>query len=365
MTEAKRRSWQLRRLRPSDEVQVMGLFKECLSGAEIKEKLTFDYWIWENKQNPDGCVTLVADDNGRLVGYYGMICRRLKIADKTVKAGLAIDAMVHPLYRHQGMYVAMDKLINELAREDGVQVSMGFPNEQARRGHLEAGWHEIFRVPTMVKIMNLKPFLRVLLRNNPLSSMIGSLATGFLKFAFVREAKSPSNRTPIRPIKSFDSKFDKLWTKSSGEFVVAGIRDSRRLSWRFEHIPHRKYVTLAAEERGEYLAYIVFRTAEMRNVRIGLLVDLLAAPHAEQALLRLLNALEAYLQSKQTSLILCLLLPGRYTEILKRAGYAELPRLLEPKKWIHIVHFNDSSLNCDLMKSRENWHLTFEDTDVF
>jgi hypothetical protein len=191
------------------------------------------------------------------------------------------------------------------------------------------------------------------------------LATGFFRLIFGPKAKFLPDEIPIRSIKSFDAEFDKLWASASRELVIAGIRDSRRLNWRFRYVPHRKYTALAAEERGKPIAYVVLRTAEIGTVRIGLLVDLLADPQAEEALLWLLRVSEAHFRSKQASMILSILLPGRYADILKKAGYARLPRLLEPKEWIFIVHFNDSSLDRDLVKNKINWHLTFEDTDVF
>jgi hypothetical protein len=280
MTDAKP-SWRLRRLQPSDEAQVIGLFRECLAGSEVVEKYAFDYWVWENQQVPDGSITLVADDNGRLVGYYGMVCRQLKIANQTVKAALSIDNMVHPLYRRQGMYVAMDKLVNELAHEFGAPISMGFPNELARPGHRKAAWHEILKVPTVIKVVDARPVLRVFLRNNPLSPVFGSLVTGFLKLFFGRRAVSLERRMSVRRTRLFDARFDKLWASASQEFTIAGVRDSKRLNWRFGHVPHRRYVVLTVEERSRLLAYVVIRTVKIREVQIGLLVDLLAAPQAE------------------------------------------------------------------------------------
>lgn len=356
--------WHLRRLQPADEAKVMNLFKTCLAGTEAKEKMEFDYWTWENKQNPDGYLILIAEHEEKLVGYYSMIYRRLKLGDKIVKAAFSIDNMVHPQYRRQGMFMAMVKQVNDLVGEEVVPISLGFPNEQARPGYRKVDWLEVFKIPTMVKIINSTPIVQALLRNNPLSRVIGALMTKLLCMFFRGRRTHIPKDLSINTVSFFDSRFDKLWASASKSLKIVGIRDSRRLNWRFIRVPHRKYIILTANVRDELQAYVVLRTVNRRGIRAGLLIDMLAAPGADEALLTLIKISEVYFLSKKAALIFCIMLPGWYSEILRRAGFIKLPKRLEPTEWIFIVRFNEPSIDKELIKNPHNWHITFEDTDV-
>ncbi|MFB0561240.1 MAG: GNAT family N-acetyltransferase [Candidatus Lokiarchaeia archaeon] len=361
---SRKRHWNLRLFKLSDEAEVMDLFRICFVDTEAKEKLKFDYWTWENKQNPDGHMIVVAEHAERLVGYFGTIFRRLKLGDKIVKAALSIDHMVHPQYRRQGMYSSADKLRHDSVEENGATIFMGFPNAQSRRAHPKEGHQEIFTIPTMAKIINFTPVFQAFLRNNSLSWIIGPFMTKFVSIFFRGQRTRIPKNLSINRVSRFDSRFDKLWASASKNLRIAGVRDSRRLNWRFIGVPHREYVTLAASVNGELQAYVVLRIVERRGMPFGLLVDMLAASEADEALLALINISEAFFLSKKVAGILCIMLPGWYSKILRQAGFIRLPKRLERTEWVIMVNFLDPAIDNEFFKNPRNWHMTYEDTDV-
>ena len=365
MKNPRKKKWKIRRFSENDKEKIIDLFRICFANTDVKEKLNFKNWYWENLENPDGYLILISDSDGMLAGYYGMIYRNTKICNKIVKTSLSIDNMVHPNFRRQGMYVEMDRLINQLAGKERIPLSIGFPNKQARPGHQKAGWTEAFSIPTLVKIVNVTPIIQVTLLNNPISGILGRWLTKALELFFRKPDEIQSNEVKITRIKEINTKFDQLWDTASKNLKIAGVRDSKRIDWRFIQVPLREYIIFGAEKKGKFLAYIVLRIVTIRGMKIGLIVDILASPEADNALLKLLHFSEHYFSQKEVSICYCIMLPGRYYQILKSTGYFQLPRRFEPKEWIFITHINDSNLDKAFINNPNNWHITLEDTDVF
>ena len=70
-----------------------------------------------------------------------------------------------PAYRGQGVYERLAWSALQDAKQNGIGVSFGFPNELSYPGSLKHGWMDLGRVKDLVWVVNAKDFLRRMQRN--------------------------------------------------------------------------------------------------------------------------------------------------------------------------------------------------------
>jgi GNAT superfamily N-acetyltransferase len=354
-----------------DERGILELMEAC------NMKRTIDEWNWEYVDNPVGQLIGVEDCQSQIVGHMAWIPTHLKIGEKVVMGAQAVDLVVHPDFRGQGIFLAIGRFLAEEAERQNIEVTYGFPNKPAHGGHLKYGWFDVCEVPILIRPINLQGndffesnrFARLLGKDRVLRKLVGvSLRTALRTLSFfsrffnrVGRLDDSRNHT-IHIIKSFDSRFDDFWKDVSRNYGIIVRRDKEFLNWRYFKKPKAKYTVFVAEETDRILGYVVLRIEDIK--RLGYVVDLLAYTDRKSAIQSLILKAVEYFKKENVNLVICWMPNSNsntkvFYRILNAQGFVRLFGRSTPL----IARVNVSNLPEEYLRNPKNWYVTIGDSD--
>ena len=360
--------WCVRIYKEGDERGILKLMK--LSGIER----TGEHWFWEYKNNPFGHLIGVAELNGQIVGQMALIPTYMKIGDKATMGSQAVDLVVHPKFRRQGMFLAIGKMLTTEAGKEGIDITYGFPNKPAHSGHLKYGWFDVCKVPLLVKPLNMNKIanffdgykmLRFLDRyrisRNVIKSILQVILTviGFFSRILNRiEDNDNLRNVEIRAIESFDDRIDDFWKKASRDYAIIVIRDKKYLNWRYFEKPDVKYTVLLAEKNEEILGYIVLRSRNEKKLRVGYIVDVFASSDKKVIIHALVLKAIKHFKEQNVDIIICMMLKNNpFYKILRYNDFIPV------KSNVFIARVNSSERSETSFKDQTKWYITMGDSD--
>lgn len=351
----------IREYEMEDKESVFAL-KEAVDGSPFDEQL----WNWKFESGPISAAKIyVADYDGIIVGLRAFIIEGLKVMDEFWTAGLGVDIMVCPHFRRYSIASKMAEEAFNRMNAEGTHILIGFPNEAAYQVYRRKRpyWRHVCSIPLLVKPLNVNGLFDKYVRNVFLRNLIklpAQIVTKLLLGERLRKAEGIS----IREIYSLDSRFDDFWREASKGYNIGLIRDSKFLNWRFVNKPGEEYFIFAAEKDKKILGYIVLKNAEMFNLSLGLIVDVLtlAPDHVMDSLIS--KAIEHFKKQK-VDVIGCLMLKQTpYFKTIKRAGFVSVPKALSRKEFYFGVQVKPSVLPDEIVNNPTNWFLTWADIDI-
>jgi len=366
--------WSVRIYKEDDELSILKLMK--LSGIER----TSEDWFWEYKNNPFGHLIGVAEHNGQIVGHMALIPTLMKIGDKVALGSQAVDLVVHPEFRRQGMFLAIGKFLIKEAGKEGIDISYGVPNKPAHSGHLKYGWFDVCEVPLLIKPINMNKIvnfldkyrmIRFLIRykisRNAAKFLLQFIFTiiSFISKIFNRIEDDDNTRSvETRAIKSFDDRIDDFWKKISRDYTIIVIRDKKYLNWRYFKKPNVKYTVLLAEKNGEILGYIVLRSRNEKNLRVGYIVDVFTSLDKEIVIQSLISQAIEHFRKENADLIICWMSKNSssacvYHKILRYNGFIRFFTRSYPL----IARVISSKLSRTFVGDSKKWYFTMGDSD--
>jgi Acetyltransferase (GNAT) domain len=317
-------------VRPAEETDRPALFE--LFSVAFGSPADPAEWAWKYDRNPNPSVSVVAEESGRIVGFFGGFGTRYRGAEGDFPGVAGVDVMTDPSARTLGRRTLFQKLGLEFFRvngEKGVPFGFGFPNERARLA--------------AEKTMDYRPVepARQWTRALVAPSLLGRLRRRFLK---------------IRVSETFSPAHDAL---AETLHVRAGWRTDRSratMNWRFAARPNVSYVVHElVNGRGHSRACAVLRIAGER----GLLVDLQASDEGSGAVVDLLDAVRESLRG--TTATHLVLRAGTSSRLAARA--TELGFVSSPTD----THFEVRSFTSafDLERAAPAFDYRFLDHEIF
>jgi GNAT superfamily N-acetyltransferase len=362
--------WSIRKYKEGDETGILELMN-----LGRKDKRTNEHWLWEYKNNPFGHFIWVAEHNGQIVGHMALIPTNMKIGDKNIPSSQAVDLIVHPKYRRQGMFLAIGKTSTEEAGREGVDITYGFPNEPARSGHLKYGWFDVCKMFLLIRICNMQNMVsffekykivkflnRQKMSRNAVKLVLQiiSAVSSFLPRIFNRIEKDPNlaKDIEIHAITSFDNNIDSFWERVSKDYNIIVVRDKKYLNWRYFKKPDAKYTVLLAEENEKILGYIVLGSVNENNLSLGYIVDILTSPDNERVIQVLISRAIEHFRKEVVDAIACWTLRNNAIyKILRYNGF--VPFTSCP----FIARVNSTRLPEEFVRDHKNWYITIGDSD--
>jgi len=347
-------SWYVRKYEDGDEAQIIDLYSLVFKMSE-----NMNYWTWKYKENPVGFKIYVAEDKkGRIVGHYGLILAKIKIRNKLITGSQAVEAMTHPHYQHQGMFVKLGKEILREAGAEGIPLTYGFPNELAMPGHRKVGWIEVCNIPILIKPLNIRNILRKYIHHSFLLNVSSYLAGIFLKI-FIKDRKMQVKGLSANHVSSFDERADDFWYKVADDYNLIQVRNREFLNWRYVKNPDKQYNIFVAEKSGNLLGYIVLGEMVDDDRKGGVVVDILTYLDRGEISDCLISKAMEYFEAKDVDYVVCLMRKGNiYYKSLKRHGFITIP-----KRTRFIVHINSDNFSKSLSGSLDQWFFTWGDSD--
>jgi glycosyltransferase involved in cell wall biosynthesis/GNAT superfamily N-acetyltransferase len=347
-----KRQWSIRQYQDGDETQIRELRAIALNNAKNSQ-----WWKWQYLEHPDGlAIIYLAEAHQKIVGHRAIVPVRIKIGDEIHRGSCGIDAMTHPDYQRQGIYVAIGNLMYESACKKGIDIVYGTPNRQSFSiSTRRLQWFEISNPPVMVKIIDWGIILKKRFR---IPCFIGKRLGKAFEFVFKKTRHFKSLDTEIQQITTFDERMDKFWLKASLIKPIMVVRDRKYLNWRYVYKPDNNYKIYIASRMDEIVGYIVVSLDKEVDL-VGIIVDLLALPGEEPASGLLIEEALKYFERERTMFVKCLMLrQAPYFKILKKMGFMVF------KSAIRIcARINNRNISKEQISDPRNWYYTYGGCD--
>jgi hypothetical protein len=168
---------------PEDLPGVLALARRALGWTDTST----GFLEWKHLGNPFGRSFMwVAVDGDRVVSFRAFL--RWELADgaeRTIQAARAVDTATDPDHRRQGLFRSLTTdALGEMAAQ-GVELVWNTPNASSLPGYLAMGWHEVGRLPVVVRPASARfPFVVATARRaagrNAVASDVGTPASAML-----------------------------------------------------------------------------------------------------------------------------------------------------------------------------------------
>lgn len=349
-------------LRPMEATRSdLTLFKDCFDANDSPRDL--DRLEWQYLGNPRGQLWVdfaiePAENGERVVGIYAILPVNFKVGNRVRLAGQSVDVLVDSRATMPGLFLKLVDSVYARCKGGSPAFVYGFPNGNVARAFFSRlRWTSLDPVPFLVKPLRTRYFLRKIPR---LGSVLGSLP----------DVKLPRVRQPvlgqaqaIQPISEFDERFDHLWAEFSRDIRVAVQRDSRYLQWRFGAKPNEQYRTYGFFDRGVLRGFVTYCVKPKHGGRIGYIMELIYAPTLPRAGKALLRHALRDLAGREADMVLAWSFEHSPNySAFARNGFYHLPERIRPIE-LHFGFRSFDASEADLLAKRENWYLSYCDSD--
>lgn len=284
-------------VRPAEEADRPALFE--LFAVAFSSPADPAEWVWKYDRNPNPSVSVVAEEGGRIVGFFGGFGTRYRGAEGDFPGVAGVDVMTHPSARTLGRRTLFQKLGLEFFRvngERGVPFGFGFPNERHRLA--------------AEKTIGYRPVEPALQWTRALvaPSLLGRLRRRLLR---------------IRVAETFSPAHDALAEALHARAGWRTDRSRKTMNWRFAARPNVSYVVHElVNGRGGSNGCAVLRISGAR----GLLVDLQTSDEGSGAVADLLDAVgESLRGTTATHLVLRAGTSSRLAARAAELGFVSAP----------------------------------------
>jgi GNAT superfamily N-acetyltransferase len=356
------RLWSSRPGGPADAAAILALRRGVFGDVDA-HKLRPDVWRWQFEDNPAGAGYIrLADHDGFVCGQYAAIPTRFRVRGEERIFALSCDTMTHPRYQKQGIFVQLARdLYDDIAREHGVDVVWGFPNDSSRPGFVgKLEWFDVHTFPIYVKPIRSRHVLRRYLPSDALAGALG--AVGDVVYRAVAPKPRPPRRATIRRLQAFDDRFAELWQRHRDIAPVVQVRDPAYLHWRYLAMPLFEYEAYEVVVGGRLEGFFVLRTLTLFDLPFTALVDVFPLPLVDPEVVReVLSFAQLRAEERGSAFLTALMIP-KHVGHLTRFGFLRIPDRLNPRRWYLGARCRSSDTS--LLRDIGSWHITYGDADI-
>jgi GNAT superfamily N-acetyltransferase len=359
----------IRKLAPESKKDIDGWrdLYHVVFGREFPEEV----WKWKYVENPfgdsEGPLIYLAESDNQIVGARSLLPSVVTIEDgqkrKVLRACQFSNAMVHPDFRRQGIFVKATKYSDEEARRKGYKLAFGYPNNQSLAGHMEMGCTYVGR---------LRHCAMVILPERILADYFGRRGIPrFLEKAFLPIAgavirlASPHTamgryRLEEGPVARFAEEIANLHLCAGPRQGIFGLRSIDFLSWHFGR-PDRDYWACALYESDRMAGYLA---AHIDRVSQSASIEDVYAPGLDKGILtRLLRAGIDHLKGQSYGSIGISLLDREWP---LKSLFSPLHAVRRRYTDVHLIAYPLSNdINPDMLSDQNNWYLQPADLSPF
>lgn len=334
----------IRPYKKGDETGILNL-RKVVFGDKDRFKNTLKGWLWEYEGVKKGKpIIVVAEDRGNIIGHYGLLPIILKRGEEEFLCGLAVDLMVHPRYRRQGIFVSLFKEVEKQAKIIRINGILGFPNQITLHAYIKKlGWKILYE-------------LDVFLKTNPRFITNAILS----KFLDIRSPNQPiyevTDKIYIKKINSFDD-FDLSCDNMKYYYTLK--RDKDYLNWRYIEPSWYSYKCYKIISEEDILGYFVLRFFKYIVFYFAVLIDIFPFPVVSWPITqKIFNTIEKICQNTGVAGLI-FSNPFKWPMSYFPMGI-RVPKSLNPRPWY--VGWKDLTQKVKI--SGNQLYLTFGDGDI-
>lgn len=332
------------------------LYKNCFNdNGSNKSKIKLEWQLLKIPFEGRYVNIAVHKESNKTAGTYAVFPIPFKVGERKVIGSQAIDAITDKNFRGNNLFIKLAKNVYNTASEGGVKLVFGIPNGISVHGHKnKLGWNLLDPLPFMMKPINSRYFTDKIkiLKWFPNIRIFGK--------------KRLKNSARLVVDNSFNQSVDEIWQMFSKNIQVGVIRNLQYLNWRYIEKPLEDYRIVHAygNQDNEYLGYIIYCVKEKHGGKIGYIMEYVFNPERESEVLDLLVHANNEIVSSGADCILswCFDHSPNYKNY-KKLNFFNLHEKLRPIELHFGTRVFDDSL-ASLVYKRENWYLSYSDSDT-
>jgi GNAT superfamily N-acetyltransferase len=314
------------------------------------------WWRWLYRENPAGTGWIqIAEHEGKIVGQSAIVPILIKIGTEVITGVQGIDAMIHPEYRHQGIYVALSRSTHSEAAKEGIYIGFTFPNEKSHPIEInKLDWFNVAPLQVIIKPDNWGNALKMRFCNKMLLVFL-TVVGNIISRIFYRAKSAPViDGMTISKVLSFDERINNFWDRVSSKYPIMVLRNKDYLNWRY-NVPGINYTVFLAEKNKEILGYLVLRCTKRQQVKAGIIFDILAQSN-DIARCLIFEAVE-YCKREKTDLTYTIMLREELREAFRDNGFMSIKG-----QWF-CAYSHSKNIPKDLLMDPGNWFILIGDSD--
>lgn len=299
----------------------------------------------------------VHDEDGAVVGAIGLMDRRMRVFDRVLSGGQAIDMNVDRDHRTVGPALGLQRAMTAAVGEHRLGLIYGLPNEQSKSVLKRAGYRTLGTVGRWVKPLQCKDALPDWLRNGAVRSVASTAVDALLRIVSPETVYRRAPGVRVEVTDHFDARFDTLWHHAAGRFPVVGERTAAYLDWRFGRCPDSRHRVLCLSDAQDRLsAYLVY---SLREGDAYISDFFFTSPDDLDTLLA--EFVRMMRQQKARAIITVFFGSTDVCRRLTRFGFRR-----RPSTWTMMMTADPAQLGPDAARiaDEENWFLTRADIDT-
>ena len=195
------------------------------------------HWEWKFFDNPHGApVATVAEKDDEIIGFYGLLPRKVRWAGEETTAYQEVDLMVHPEHGSGGLFKVLGRASYDRVIERGHPFTFGFPNQTSLPlGRRILGWRVIKPIPLWTVLLKPAEALKGKLPSVPGMSVVAKLGLT----AYHSARLKGSTRGGVTESSEVSESILSGLTQQNSETEF--IRDIPYMQWRYVNHPDVDY----------------------------------------------------------------------------------------------------------------------------
>lgn len=323
-------------------------------------------WRWEYFGGPVKIVIVVAECDGRIVGHYAILPRKITYKGTSINAGLVVDVMTHPEYGRRGIFVGSALEAFRIAKQDGMLILEGFPNEAAIKGHRKVGWTEVGEIGVLVRPIRSKGLLKIAMGGVSIPTAAGRIIDVILESLSritlgVGPPRLDIEELTVEQSLNLGPRLEHFIIESLPANAISNQREIEWLRWRLSepNSAHHVFVVKKGDSE-EILGLLVLKIRQYKEMKAGAIFDLLVKGEDENIATLLIK--EAIRKSRALECDVCLMLQSP----AQRWRSATMRSFMLPtsKRLRFIVRAVDGSPLPEEYRDERRWHMQLIDHDV-
>ncbi len=336
MASERKKTWVARFVDTRDDRELIIRARKRLMKLEDES-----YADWLYFDNPAGNLrAMLAMDGEVVAGQYVVVPLNFWLDGEKVTGTLSLDTVTHEDYRNQGIFTGLAEALFSRINDQGIQFTIGFPNENSRPGFL-GKLH--FEQPC-----SFHGFYRPVV---PMPDWAIGLRRSVTRLPFLGRIE-----TTDCPDEAW---LEGMWAKEREQKSATMLKDAKFVRWRYAQNPAQNYRFMTMSRRnGDPVGYVVWNE-KSEPAPIGLstsLMDVVASDPLSAHVL--LSAWIEEVRGRATLLKAYATIPTLESAILMASGFIPYGR----KTFIARDHSSNQEMRRRLLRK---WPISKVYSDVF
>jgi hypothetical protein len=352
------------RIEDSDVGSLQALIRQILheGGSHNAGQFSAASWDWQYRRLPSGeAHVFVIKDGNDIVGYYHAPVYRCRIDGRLEKVAMVQDVATINAVRGRGVFRRLASYaVSELTKLD-IAFIYTFPNAKSIRTFLKyTGYEKVLSYDAYVLPVRSKVILDSRARIPGFNAVAGAMLDAWTR----SRCRKMDECGRIAVEEQINPEVTKLFNSFSQSFPCGLVRDESYLRWRFVDKPESTHFCFSYLVGDRVKAAAIFKVDSMFGVPALVLLDFAFVGQSPEKLGTIVGYAARNAQAIIEQDIALIFASFSNPAFLgkSRFGFLKVPTRLNPRP-LHLL-VNDVK-GLDAVSTRDSWHATLADWDVF